>query len=94
MNYFETEITPPAFDNGLSDRYRPFSIEYGMLKKINSSQSRPIGMIEANKIRGHAFGIYGKTLDLASYDSIGVYLQIRLRHFATQISITLTSIAP
>ena len=36
-------------------------------------------MIEANKIRGHAFGIYGKTLDLASYDSIGVYLQIRLR---------------
>ena len=54
-------------------------------------------MIEANKIRGHAFGIYGKTLDLASYDSIGVYLQIRLRDFATQISIltalTLTAIA-
>ena len=39
-------------------------------------------------------GIYGKTLDLASYDSIGVYLQIKLRDFATQISITLTSIAP
>ena len=36
-------------------------------------------MIEANKIRGHAFGIYRKTFDLASYDSIGVYLQIRLR---------------
>ena len=51
-------------------------------------------MIEANKIRGHAFGIYGKTLDLASYDSIGVYLQIRLRDFATRISITLASIAP
>ena len=46
-------------------------------------------MIEANKIRGHAFGIYGKTLDLASYDSIGVYLQIRLRDFATQISMTI-----
>ena len=45
-------------------------------------------MIEANNM------IYGKTLDLASYDSIGVYLQIRLRDFATQISITLTSIAP
>ena len=39
-------------------------------------------MIETNKIRGHAFGIYGKTLDLASYDSTGVYLQIRLRDFA------------
>ena len=51
-------------------------------------------MIEANKIRGHAFGINVKTLDLASYDSIGVYLQIRLRDFATQISKTLTSSAP
>ena len=51
-------------------------------------------MIEANKISGQALGIYGKTLDLASYDSIGVYLQIRLRDFATQISMTLTSIAP
>ena len=50
-------------------------------------------MIETNKIRGHAFGIYGKTLDLACYDSIG-YLQIRLRDFATQISITLASIVP
>ena len=50
-------------------------------------------MIEANKIRGHAFGIYGKTLDLASYDSIGVYLQIRLRDFAIQISKTLASIS-
>ena len=39
-------------------------------------------MIEANKIRGHAFGIYGKAWDLASYDSIGVYLQIKLRDFA------------
>ena len=27
-------------------------------------------IIEANKMRGHAFGIYVKTLDLASYDSI------------------------
>ena len=51
-------------------------------------------MIESNKIRGYAFGIYGKTWDLASNDSISVYIQIRLRHFATQISITLTSIAP
>ena len=51
-------------------------------------------IIEANKMRGHAFGIYVKTLDLASYDSIGVYLQIRLRDFSTQISIILTSIAP
>ena len=51
-------------------------------------------MIEANKIRGYAFGINGKTLDLASYDFIGVYLQIRLRDFATQISIALASIAP
>ena len=48
-------------------------------------------MIEANKIRGHAFGIYGKTLDLANYDSIGVYLQIRLRDFATQISMTIVN---
>ena len=48
-------------------------------------------MIEANKIRGHASGIYGKTLDLASYDSIGVYLQIRLRDFATQISMTIVN---
>ena len=48
-------------------------------------------MVEANKIRGHAFGIYGKTLDLASYDSIGVYLQIRLRDFATQISMTIVN---
>ena len=48
-------------------------------------------MIEANKIRGHTFGIYGKTLDLASYDSIGVYLQIILRDFATQISMTIVS---
>ena len=46
-------------------------------------------MIEANKIRGHAFGMYGKTLDLATYDSIGVYFQIRLRDFATQISMTI-----
>ena len=51
-------------------------------------------MIEANKMRGNAFGMYGKTLDLASYDSIGVCLQIRLMDFATQISKTLTSIAP
>ena len=51
-------------------------------------------MIEANKIRGHAFGIYRKTFDLASYDFIGVYLQTRLGDFATQISITLASIAP
>ena len=51
-------------------------------------------MIEANKMRGNAFVIYGKTLDLASYDSIGVYLQIRLRDFAIKISKTLTSIAP
>ena len=50
-------------------------------------------MIEANKIRGNVFGIHGKTLGLASYDSIGVYLQIRLRDFATQFSITLASIA-
>ena len=40
-------------------------------------------MIEANKIGGHAFGIYGKTKDLASYDSMGVCLQIRLRDFGT-----------
>ena len=48
-------------------------------------------MTEANKIRGQAFGIYGKTLDLASYDSIDVYLQIRLRDFATQISMTIVN---
>ena len=51
-------------------------------------------MIEANKMRGLAFVIYVKTCDLASYDSIGVYLQIRLKDFSTQISIILTSIAP
>ena len=56
-------------------------------------------MIEANKIRGHAFLIsaykrmfsvllYGKTLDLASYDSFGVNLLIILRDSATQIAIT------
>ena len=48
-------------------------------------------MIEANKIRGHAFGIYGRTLDLASYISIGVYLQINFRDFATQISMTIVN---
>ena len=48
-------------------------------------------MIEANKIRGHDFGIHGKILDLASYDSIGVYLQIRFRDFATQISMTIVN---
>ena len=64
------------------------------VNKINSSQSWPMEIIEENKISGHAFGIYVKTLDLASYDSIGVYLQIRLRDFSTQISIILTSIAP
>ena len=35
-----------------------------------------------------------KTLALAGYGSIGVNLQIRPRNFATQIVITLTSIAP
>ena len=48
-------------------------------------------MIETNKIGGHVFGIYGKTLDWASYNSIGVYLQIRLRDFATQISMTIVN---
>ena len=48
-------------------------------------------MIEVNKIGGHAFGIYGKTLDLASYDSIGVYLQIRLSDFTSQISMTIVN---
>ena len=48
-------------------------------------------MIEANEIRGHDFGIYGKILDLASYDFIGVYLQIRFRDFATQISMTIVN---
>ena len=32
--------------------------------------------------------LYGKTLDLASYDSFGVNLLIILRGFATQIAIT------
>ena len=39
-------------------------------------------------------GLNGKTLDLAGYGSIGVNLQIRPRDFATQIAMTLTSIAP
>ena len=42
MNYFYTEITPPAFDNGLSDKYRPFSIEYGMLKKLIAVSPDPL----------------------------------------------------
>ena len=25
---------PPAFNNGLTNRYRPFCIEYGMLTKL------------------------------------------------------------
>ena len=32
--------------------------------------------------------LYGKTLDLANYDSFGVNLLIILRGFATQIAIT------
>ena len=38
--------------------------------------------------------LHGKTLALAGNGSIGVNLQIRPRDFATQIVITLTSIAP
>ena len=37
--------------------------------------------------------LHGKTLALAGYGTIGVNLQIRPRDFATQIVITLTSIA-
>ena len=93
MNYFETEITPPAFVNGLSNRYRPFGFEYGMLTKLIAVSPDPLEWLKKIKYVGTRLG-YMERLDLASYDSIGVYLQIRLRHFATQISITLTSIAP
>ena len=53
----------------------------------------PLEWLKQIKYVGTRWG-YMERLDLASYDSIGVYLQIRLRHFATQMSITLTSIAP
>ena len=41
---------PPAFNNGLSNRNRPISIENGMLRKLAAVSPAP-----ANNIRGYAF---------------------------------------
>ena len=56
MNYFYTEITPPAFDNGLSDKYRPFSIEYGMLKKLIAVSPDPLEWLKQIKYVGTRLG--------------------------------------
>ena len=41
---------PPAFNNGLSDRNRPISMENRMLTKLTAVSPAP-----ANNIRGYAF---------------------------------------
>ena len=41
---------PPAFNNGLSNKNRPFSIENGMLTKLTAVITAP-----ANDIRGYSF---------------------------------------
>ena len=41
---------PPSFNNGLSNRNRPISIENGMLTKLTAVSTAP-----ANNIRGYSF---------------------------------------
>ena len=49
-------MTPPAFDNGLSIRYRAFCIEYGMLTKLIAVSPDPLKWLKQIKYVGTRLG--------------------------------------
>ena len=52
FQYAANSYRPPAFNNGLDNRNRPFDIENGVLTKLADDSPAPCKVIDANNIRG------------------------------------------
>ena len=55
FQYAANSCRPPALNNGLSNRNRPFGIENGMLTKLTNVSPTPCKVMEANNIREYPF---------------------------------------